>query len=571
STFHITLFACLFFCSSAVFGQFIPVEGYVYAANNTGFLNEVKISVLDENNALIAETTSNLAGIFNLELLEGKNYRIRANKPGFNEGVIEWSSVDKTPGEKIFLKLPLDRAPGYILEVTMAELADPEDDGEVDAITGALIEIYNNTTDEEALVLKDHPNHLFSFMLEQGNSYTAMIRKEGFYTKRMELDVAVDGCILCMDGFGEVNPGVSENLTMGNVSGTLGANVNLQRVEIGEAIVLSNIYYDLGKADIRPDAAIELDKIVGVLKDNQKLIVEISSHTDSRGSNSSNQELSERRAKSAVDYLVGQGVERSRLAHKGYGESKLRNKCKDGVECSEKQHQKNRRTEFTVIGFKPEDPYDKVSLKEIIEEERLMEEIMNLDKTIIQIAPGEAPPSNTEQPEVIEEKIDEPKPTEEKPESKPIQNDLLGGMETVKVEAGPEIVMEDQATSIDIDPQSEIEAENDEVLEERTKANDESVASSKPLDLLSNVKMLDAGFSGYKIKVISVSSPLSADHRIFREFGDLVVYQSGQERFHYLVGDFEKEGEAKDFLERNISQRFPNAAVIHFVDGKRLD
>ena len=80
-----------------------------------------------------------------------------------------------------------------------------------------------------------------------------------------------------------------------------------------------------------------------------KASVEIMSHTDSRGNDSFNQSLSQQRAQSVVNYLVANGISRSRLSARGYGETRLKNRCANGVDCSEAQHQQNRRTEFRVI------------------------------------------------------------------------------------------------------------------------------------------------------------------------------------------------------------------------------
>ena len=114
-----------------------------------------------------------------------------------------------------------------------------------------------------------------------------------------------------------------------------------------KAIVLENIYYDLDKADIRPDAAAELDKLVKILEDNPNIKIELSSHTDVRASDAYNLDLSQRRAESAVEYLVSQGIDRDRMVAKGYGESQLI------IEnaTTEEEHQTNRRTEFKVTGL----------------------------------------------------------------------------------------------------------------------------------------------------------------------------------------------------------------------------
>ena len=112
---------------------------------------------------------------------------------------------------------------------------------------------------------------------------------------------------------------------------------------------MENIYYDFDKYDIRADAAIELDKLVKILNDNPRIHIEMGSHTDCRGNDQYNEILSDNRAHAAVEYLVSQGIVASRLTYKGYGETVLVNNCKDGVRCSEQDHQKNRRTEFKVI------------------------------------------------------------------------------------------------------------------------------------------------------------------------------------------------------------------------------
>ncbi len=114
-------------------------------------------------------------------------------------------------------------------------------------------------------------------------------------------------------------------------------------------IVVENIYYDLDKADIKPAAAKELDKLVQVLKDNPSIRIELSSHTDSRQTHKYNEALSKLRAQSAVDYIVSKGIARDRLLSKGYVENKLVNKCKDGVWCPEDKHAENRRTEFKIL------------------------------------------------------------------------------------------------------------------------------------------------------------------------------------------------------------------------------
>ncbi len=123
-------------------------------------------------------------------------------------------------------------------------------------------------------------------------------------------------------------------------------------VQDGEPIpYLVNIYYDFDQAYIRPEAEPELEKVYQLMQDNPSAILEVSSYTDSRGSDAYNMRLSERRAKSVVRWLIKRGISRARIRAKGYGEENLVNNCVDYTPCSEEEHQLNRRTEFRVIGY----------------------------------------------------------------------------------------------------------------------------------------------------------------------------------------------------------------------------
>ncbi|MBE8720036.1 OmpA family protein [Sphingobacterium pedocola] len=121
-------------------------------------------------------------------------------------------------------------------------------------------------------------------------------------------------------------------------------------VEGGEW-VLKNIHYDFDKSTIRADAAIILENVVSILQQNPTLRIELSSHTDSRGNDEYNQKLSQRRAESAVQYLINRGVAKDRLVAKGYGESRLINHCGNNVNCSEEMHEQNRRTEIKILAL----------------------------------------------------------------------------------------------------------------------------------------------------------------------------------------------------------------------------
>jgi len=142
-------------------------------------------------------------------------------------------------------------------------------------------------------------------------------------------------------------------------SGTTELNIELKliecKVKIGDDLAncfkINIIYFDLDKWDIRPDAAIDLAKLLDVLEQNPSMKINIRSHTDSRASFDYNKKLSERRAKSTSDWLIKNGIAANRLTSEGLGESELVNKCVDDVPCTEAEHQLNRRSQFIIMAL----------------------------------------------------------------------------------------------------------------------------------------------------------------------------------------------------------------------------
>ncbi len=169
----------------------------------------------------------------------------------------------------------------------------------------------------------------FEFVLDRNQTYTVLGQKEGYHADSASVSTI----------------GISK-------SDTLEAALLLEPVfKVGDTFELENIYYDFDKHNIRPDAAAILDELVRTMRDNPTLKIELSSHTDSRGSDAYNMALSQRRAQAAVDYLVSRGIARERMEAKGYGETRLVNDCGNGVACSREAHQANRRTEVTVLAY----------------------------------------------------------------------------------------------------------------------------------------------------------------------------------------------------------------------------
>lgn len=154
---------------------------------------------------------------------------------------------------------------------------------------------------------------------------------------------------------GNANGYYTNNFTTGmpadkNMIEFTNSTLCLQPIVVNQAVVVNNVYYDYDKATLRAESYVELDKLIEFFDANPNIVVELSAHTDSRGSDAYNERLSDARAKSVVDYLVSKGIDRSKLIAKGYGESQpvAPNENADGSDNPEGRQQ-NRRTEFKVV------------------------------------------------------------------------------------------------------------------------------------------------------------------------------------------------------------------------------
>lgn len=219
-----------------------------------------------------------------------------------------------------------------------------------DDLEGTYIKLYNLTKKklaDSAVVISGYA----TFMLEKGNDYDLVGQRARYMTRRANFNAACylqdPKKVFCVSGIDVENVTKQEDGT-DFVEGAIA----MKKIKINDSFKIENIRYDLNKWEIRPDAAKELDNLVQILRDNPGIVVELGSHTDCRASDPYNLNLSQKRAEAAVEYIIKKGkIPQNRIAAKGYGETKLLNKCDDGVVCSELEHAINRRTEIRITGY----------------------------------------------------------------------------------------------------------------------------------------------------------------------------------------------------------------------------
>jgi outer membrane protein OmpA-like peptidoglycan-associated protein len=219
---------------------------------------------------------------------------------------------------------------------------------------GSRVTIQNLTDGTEQVVFTDG-NGNFSADLQPGKDYKVKTELDGYFTQVDDLSTKgersnreIQKVVELKEAYVEQKP---DNTNGGKTDNGQGGD-NGKNGNKNSKYPVPNIYWDYNTWDIRAESYPYLDDLVKLFRNNQNLKFEIRSHCDCRGSFEYNDDLSSKRAKAVLDYLVQKGVPRSIITSKGIGERELVNGCSDGVQCSEEMHQQNRRTEFIVTDKK---------------------------------------------------------------------------------------------------------------------------------------------------------------------------------------------------------------------------
>jgi len=282
-----------------------------------------EVRLLDGDN-VVATKTTNDKGEFCFAILENKNYRVTATQKDheMNSASVSGSKTNQS------IQIPLSQLGGIDVAICVKQSGKG-------TLVGSTVVLTNKETGEEktCVVTADCKCR---FDLSDRTDYTICATMESASQK------------------GKYDAPCKNITTKGKVApASLYETIEMTYLEENMVIKIDNLYYDVDKWNIRPDAALELDKLVALMNRFPAMEIELSSHTDCRGTVKANDELSSKRAKSCVEYLVAHGISARRLVAVGYGERKLVNNCacEGNVQsnCTEEEHQQNRRTEFKIL------------------------------------------------------------------------------------------------------------------------------------------------------------------------------------------------------------------------------
>ena len=285
-------------------------------------------------------TNLNGEAIFNM--IQDRSYVVMVSKEGYESGEVMHSTDGQFGAQTIRVPLRSNNCANLDGLVSV--------NGYRNGVPNATVRIVNETTGAEQQ-LRSNANGQFNFCLPMGYDYAIFASKEGYESGRSTLSTSTNPSDL------EVTVRLQP----------MNEEIVKEPIKEGSVIVLENIYYDFDQYFIRKGAARELDALAQLMNRYPSMEVQLIAHTDARGDDRYNERLSRKRADSARRYLIQKGIAGYRVEAFGYGEENIRNHCENGVDCTDEQHQYNRRTEVKVIRidepvdveYQEGDPFDK--------------------------------------------------------------------------------------------------------------------------------------------------------------------------------------------------------------------
>lgn len=289
------------------------------------------IELKDDAGNTIGSVKADENGAYSFEADYEKNYVLEGTKEDYFDGNNRASTY--TDEQVVIADVVLEKDPGLSLYAIITDKKTGK------PLEGVQINLVDNMTGKSKNITSpatgDFREALFGKKLNDRGSYNLVLQKEGYFSKTVTYNTLFD------------QPGQYD------IHALLDLSMDPEVKDLSEMIQINPINFDLNKYNIRPDAATELDKIVEVMNKYPNMVIELGSHTDCRASKAYNMKLSDRRAKASAEYIKKRITDSERIYGKGYGESRLLNHCEcEGSvksDCTEEEHEKNRRTEFKVI------------------------------------------------------------------------------------------------------------------------------------------------------------------------------------------------------------------------------
>ena len=297
------------------------VEGQVIEAETRNGLPAAYVELFGEYDT--TKVVADAQGKYSAELKPSSDYFVLLEKENYIPKVAEVTTREKESGAEFEVNAALKKGDYYLVDGTVIR------EGTEMPLKGINVRAISMDTQDELLNFTTRRDGKFMIVLDKASAsgFYLIASGEGFFSNRVDV--------------------VPRDSTQKNVK------VRMTMTEYGLDKIVKTIYYDYNKSDLRIISQKDLNEIVYFMLENPEASVELSSHTDSRGSAGYNYRLSQQRSDHVLDFVLKKGIAPERLVAKGYGEASLANKCVDGATCTEEEHQLNRRTEIKVIKLEP--------------------------------------------------------------------------------------------------------------------------------------------------------------------------------------------------------------------------
>lgn len=259
-------------------------------------------------------------GAYKFQVQEPGSYTVLAQKTGYVSAYKPVNVNTTDFGENIVTDLNVDPKEMLPIEGMVSVDGAP--------VPGASVTITRDGNVVKKMVSAEDGS--FNYRVLQGYDYVVTVGKKGYFQR---------------------DKAVSTKALRKGFEGPITLDFPLEKLQVNKSIAIDNLYYDVNSADIQTQSISTIDRLVEFMEMNPTVKIELSSHTDSRGSGDYNMKLSQQRADRVTMYLFFEGIDEDRIVAKGYGETRLVNHCSDAMECPEEEHQKNRRTEIKIISY----------------------------------------------------------------------------------------------------------------------------------------------------------------------------------------------------------------------------
>ncbi len=311
----------------------IQIRGIAMDKNSKEILPGTKVILMDNKLTEIAQTLTNEKGAYVFDADYEKEYLLKGQKLSYTDGDNKVTTPEAGKAKDVTADLLLEKVIYVSLKVRVLDAKNNL------PLKDATVSIKDMITGKTELFTSNANGELFKPIgtkeINDSIKYELTFSKDEYHTKIIDYKYRITK---------------SEEILIEETIGKIEVGANLAKI-----IQINPIYFDLDKYNIRPDAAVELDKIVKIMNEYPSMVIELGSHTDCRQTYEYNERLSDNRAKSSAAYIKHRITNPERIYGKGYGETQLVNECecegKKVVPCTEAQHQMNRRTEFIIIKY----------------------------------------------------------------------------------------------------------------------------------------------------------------------------------------------------------------------------